>query len=428
MHLFFKKKIQIESESQLNGDISIMGCFPTEDQLRWHDYEMGMFVHFSINTFNNKEWSDGTLDPMSFNPSALDAEQWVKVGKDLGAKYMILTAKHHDGFCLWPTKTTEYSVKKSPYKSGAGDIVKEFTEACRKHQMGAGLYLSPWDRHEPKYKDKDAYDTFYAEQLTELTSQYGDLVEIWFDGAGSTGRVYDWDRFMKICHKNQPHAMIFSMGDATIRWCGNERGYAKYPNWNAVSDEEFKASKWDKEQVQGNGTRWLPAECDVPIRLGWFYHTYNQRTLKSLKHLMKIYHESVGYGAGLLLNITPDRRGLMPEKDAKRAKQIGDEIRRIYSHPIKSVASRGYTIDVNLESEMKIDRVMIQEDLTFGERIREYHVETFHNGTWKTIASGSSVGHKKIDVFKAIKVNRVLLVIQNAVDEPIIRNFAIFSS
>lgn len=399
---------------------------PTTAQLVWQELELGMFVHFGINTFHNVEWSEGNLDPKTFNPTKLDAEQWVRVAQSLGAKYLIFTAKHHDGFCLWPTETTDYSVKSSPYKEGQGDVVAEVVAACRKQKLQVGLYLSPWDRHEPSYKDKTAYDKFYVRQLTELCTRYGPLVELWFDGAGSEGREYDWPSIIGVVKQHQRPAMIFNMGEPTIRWAGNEDGVAPYPLWNVVPEAEVPDFARGRGKTDGTGTVWLPAECDVPIRNGWFYHTDNEHTLKPLDKLLDIYEKSVGRGANLLLNVAPDRRGLIPEADARRAKELGDEIQRRYAKPLATKSDSGFTIPIFFDKPERVNCVISQEFLYQGERVRAYAVEVLAAGAWQTVATGSSIGHKKIDRFATVEASAVRLRVTESVDLPQLRTFAVY--
>ncbi|MET7307820.1 alpha-L-fucosidase [Streptomyces sp. NPDC005571] len=241
-----------------------MTIIPTPGQLAWQQDGFGLFLHFGINTFNNKEWSDGTLDPATFDPTDLDAGQWVDTAVAAGAKYVVLTAKHHDGFCLWPTGTTDYSVAASPWRGGRGDVVAELSRACRKAGIGLGLYLSPWDRNADCYDDPEAYDAFYLRQLTELCTNYGPLYELWFDGAGSEGRAYDWDAIMAVIDEHQPQAMVFNLGRPTIRWVGNEDGLAS-DSCRYVTDST-DISLYDDGPAALDTTRYLPPECDVPIR------------------------------------------------------------------------------------------------------------------------------------------------------------------
>lgn len=397
---------------------------PTLQQLAWQDLELGMFCHFGMNTFCDQEWGDGTDSPDKFNPISLDAKQWVSIAKKAGFKYFILTAKHHDGFCLWQTETTDYSVRSSPWKEGKGDVVAECAKACEELDMPFGIYLSPWDRHEPCYENKEAYDDFYAAQLTELLTWYGPMVEIWFDGAGSEGREYDWRRIMDIVKKYQPDAMIFNMGAPTIRWVGNEDGVAPYPCWNTAT--EARQSMFTDEMANWlpETPDWIPAECDVPIRKGsWFWHPNDEDSLRTLDELMDIYYRSVGHGTNLLLNVAPDDRGLIPEADEKAVIEFGQEIERRFSKPIAK--TRGLKLEFK-QKETLVDHVVLMEDIAHGERIREYELIAHTQDGRVSLVKGSAIGHKKIDRFDAIRANSLELIIKNADDIPMMRSFEAF--
>ncbi len=420
---------------------------PSPKQVEWLDAEIGMFCHFGINTFYNKEWSDGTLDISKFNPKKLNCEQWIKVAKDLGARYMIATAKHHDGFCLWPTKTTEYCIRNTPFKEGKGDIIQEFITACKKHKMKIGIYLSPWDRNQERfgcYKDEDAYDEFYCQQLTELLTWYDvDIFEIWFDGAGSAGHRYDWEKIVGVIKKHQPNALIFGMGDPTIRWVGNENGYAPYPSWyvlnspggfNEIEKIEVKGVGLKLRESHGFGNRFIPPECDVPIRRWcWFYHTNNRILLKSLNHLIDLYDKSVGRGCNLLLNLAPNREGLLEKEDAKRAKQLGELIRTRYSIPIKEISENIESpmekgvFELVLDYPTKINCVVSQEDLSIGQRIRQYNLQFWNGNSWMILYEGLSIGHKKIDHFKRITATKIRLSVINSLLPPKIKNLSVYN-
>jgi len=270
---------------------------PTPQQLAWQESELTMFLHFGINTFTDREWGDGKEDPKLFNPIELDARQWVQVAKDAGFKYMILTAKHHDGFCLWPSEYTEHSVKNSPWRAGKGDVVRELADACQEAGMKMGIYLSPWDRHEQTYGDSPVYNQYFRNQLTELLTNYGEISEVWFDGAcgeGPNGRrqEYDWQSYYEVIRKLQPNAVIAICGP-DIRWVGNEDGVARETEWS-VQD----ANPVIHKDIEGKV--WYPAECDVSIRPGWFWHKSQDDKVKSLEHLLDIYYKSVGRNRTLL--------------------------------------------------------------------------------------------------------------------------------
>ena len=400
---------------------------PTKQQLAWQDMELGMFCHFGMNTFCDQEWGEGTDSPELFNPVQLDARQWVRTAKEAGFRYFVLTAKHHDGFCLWPTATTDYSVASSPWKGGKGDVVRECADACRAEGIGFGLYLSPWDRHEPCYADPKAYDDFYARQLEELLTGYGDLVEIWFDGAGSEGREYDWKRIMGLIKQHQPDAMVFNMGAPTIRWVGNEDGLAPYPCWNTA--ESARVSMFSEASLNWlpETSRWVPAECDVPIRKDrWFWHPDEEHTLLSLEQLMDIYYRSVGHGATLLLNVAPDDRGLMPDADVERVMAFGDEVRRRLGQPVATTSGSAEQIELRLPEKERIDHIVTMEDIAYGERIHEYTIEAEVDGEWVQLVSGSAIGHKKIDHIRPIVTDNFRLKIVQAVDLPVIRQFAVY--
>lgn len=401
---------------------------PSKQQLQWQDMEMGMFCHFGMNTFCDQEWGEGNDSPDLFNPSRLDARQWVRTAKEAGFKYFILTTKHHDGFCLWPTRTTDYSVKSSLWRQGQGDVVRECADACMEEGIGFGIYLSPWDRHEPCYENKEAYDDFYAEQLTELLTQYGPLVEIWFDGAGSEGREYDWPRIMGLIEQYQPDALIFNMGAPTIRWVGNEDGVAPYPCWNTA--ESARVSMFTEESLTWlpETPRWVPAECDVPIRKEhWFWHPDDEHSLHTLDHLLDVYYRSVGHGCNLLLNLAPDHTGLLPETDVERVLEFGNELRKRFSVPLAETSSTGSIVELLMETEESINHIVLMEEISQGERIRAYVLEAWQQDTWTELVRGSAIGHKKIDSFDTIRTDRIRLRVLESAGEPLIRSLKTFN-
>ncbi|MEK3770683.1 alpha-L-fucosidase [Paenibacillus sp. FSL R5-0887] len=402
-------------------------ALPSREQLEWQDLELGMFCHFGINTFCDQEWGEGNDSPAVFNPLHLDAHQWVSTAKEAGFRYFILTAKHHDGFCLWPTATSTYSVASSPWKEGRGDVVKECAEACRELGVGFGIYLSPWDRHEPCYADPQAYDDFYALQLQELLTGYGPLTEIWFDGAGSEGRNYDWQRIMDLIKRHQPGAMVFNMGAPTIRWVGNEDGVAPYPCWNTANSARGSMfSEASLNWLPGTPS-WVPAECDVPIRKDrWFWHPEEEHLLLSLEQLMDIYYRSVGHGATLLLNVAPDNRGLFPEADVQRLLEFGKEIRRRFDKALAVTAGTGDIVELELPAATVIDHVEIMEDIAYGERVEGYMLEAYSNGAWLELKRGSSIGHKKIDAFPPVVAEKIRLRVSEAAASPKIRRLAVY--
>ncbi|WP_441943690.1 alpha-L-fucosidase [Paenibacillus sp. 2TAB23] len=402
---------------------------PTQQQLAWQDYELGMFCHFGLNTFCNHEWGEGKDSPEAFNPTELDARQWAKTAKQAGFRYVMLTAKHHDGFCLWPTNTTAYSVQSSPWRNGEGDVVRECSEACLEEGLGFGIYLSPWDRHDPRYPDEAAYDEIYCEQLTELLTGYGPLVEVWFDGAGSEGRQYDWPRIMDLVRKYQPNAIVFNMGAPTARWVGNEDGVAPYPCWNTADEARVSMFTNDMTAWLPETPDWVPAECPVPIRGNhWFWHPNDETPLRSLEELIDIYERSVGHGAMLLLNAAPDSRGLIPDAEVKRLLELGDEIKRRYGTPLAE-SSGSNSVSIRLEQEADIHRIVLMEQIERGERVRSYMVEAESGGEWTVIARGSAIGHKKIDrLLQPARTSHIRLTILESVGTPHIRSFSIYNT
>ncbi|MFF1357311.1 alpha-L-fucosidase [Streptomyces sp. NPDC058297] len=379
-----------------------MTAIPTPWQLAWQQDGFGLFLHFGINTFNGEEWSDGSLDPATFDPTELDADQWAETAVAAGAKYVVLTAKHHDGFCLWPTSTTDYSVASSPWQDGKGDVVAELSRACRTAGLGLGLYLSPWDRNADCYDDPAAYDAFYLRQLTELCTRYGPLYELWFDGAGSEGRTYDWDAVMAVIDKHQPDAMVFNMGRPTIRWVGNEDGLAEDPCWYVT--ESTGISVYDDGQAALDSARYLPPECDVPIRANWFWQPDDLHTLKSADHLLGIWYRSVGLGAGLLLNVPPDRRGRIDDADRTRLLDFTDSTARRFAEPIPATLT---TIDggiqVSFAEPVRIDHLELREDLTAGQHITRHEVVA----DGQLIAVGQTVGVRRIHAFDPVAVREL---------------------
>jgi alpha-L-fucosidase len=393
-------------------------ALPSPSQIRWHDLELGMFCHFGLNTYTEREWGDGTDPPSLFHPEQFDARQWVRVAKRAGFRYLVLTAKHHDGFCLWPTRTTDYSVRSSPWRNGNGDVVKEVAEACREEGLLFGLYLSPWDRHAPCYQDQAAYDDMYAEQLTELLTGYGPIAEIWFDGAGSEGRTFDWERFTALMIRYQPEAMRVNMGKPTVRWIGNELGVAPYPCWNTMESKH-----------QPGGLEWVPAECNVPLRKRrWFWHTNEESKIHELSELLDMYYLSVGNGCNLLLNVAPDARGLIPEADARRVAEFHDELQRRFAKPLVDLSGQGSEMTVNFSGPRMADHVILMEDLHYGERVTSYVLEAEFAGEWIPIVRGSAIGHKKIDRFTPVRTERLRFRTLQSTGTPVIRRFAVFHS
>ncbi|MFT4217549.1 MAG: alpha-L-fucosidase [Micropruina sp.] len=364
----------------------------TPQQLAWQQLGVGMFVHFGMNTFHGVEWSDGTLPAESFAPSELNADEWVEVAVAMGARYLVLTTKHHDGFCLWPTATTDYSVASSPWRQGRGDVVRDVAEACARAGIGLGLYLSPWDRNHPAYSDPDRYAEVYRQQVTELCTGYGPIVEFWFDGAGSEGYRYRWDEVMEVIHRHQGDAMVFNMGNPTIRWVGNENGLASDPVEYVVDHGQM--SNYTVETIDYAEALYLPPECDVSLRRGWFWASDDEP--KTLDHLMAVYYGSVGLGAGLLLNVPPDRRGRIDPADAARVREFGAEVERRFGRPtplrLTQLAPGRWRARTEDGRPVDFDHVELAEDLIGGQRITGHRIVL----DGRVVAQGLTVGVRRL--------------------------------
>ncbi len=390
------------------------------------------FVHFGMNTFTDREWGEGTEDPGLFDPEDLDPRQWVEACKLAGMGMLILTAKHHDGFCLWPSRYTKHSVKFSPWRQGRGDVVREVSEACRSDGLGFGLYVSPWDRHETTY-GTPRYNRYFIRQLRELLTEYGTISEIWFDGACGEGpngkkQEYDWGAYYGLVRRLQPEALIAICGP-DIRWVGNEMGLAREDEASTQEVPLGDDSAVRRHQIlwQRGRSVWWPAECDVSIRPGWFYHASQDGEVKTLSQLTEIYYASVGRNSNLLLNIPPDTRGLFNDSDVSRLREMGRWVRGVFGRSIARTSGEGTKVELSLPISSTIDNVVIQEDISKGERIREFVVQGF-NGGWRDLARGSVVGHKRILRIEETEVEAIRLVIGRAEGRPQIRTLAIHSS
>lgn len=415
---------------------------PTPQQLEWQKMELTAFLHFGINTFTDREWGDGTEDPKLFNPTNLDADQWVRTLKEAGFQMVILTAKHHDGFCLWPSRYTTHSVASSNWKDGKGDVVREVRDACTKYGMKFGVYLSPWDRNAPCYGDSPKYNQYFIDQLTELLTNYGEVHEVWFDGANGEGpngkkQEYDWDRFYETIQRLQPKAVMAIMGD-DVRWVGNEKGLGRETEWSATvltpgiyGRSETNNAKLGISNMSADlGSRamlekatelfWYPSEVDVSIRPGWFYHTYEDSKVKSVKQLMDIYCQSVGYNSVLLLNIPPDREGRINAADAQRLKEFAEFRKKAFADNrvvagdtpwnTAAVSSRSYA----LKPASTVNWVMVQEDIAQGQRIEKFTIDAYTQGAWKTMGEGTTVGYKRMLRFPDIQADSLRLTINES--------------
>ncbi len=431
---YYEKTVDLPANATLEEKLDMAArVVPTSQQLAWQELGLTAFLHFGINTFTDREWGDGKEDPALFNPTELDAEQWVKTLKDAGFNLVILTAKHHDGFCLWPTKTTDHSVASSPWKDGKGDVVADLRAACDKYGMKMGIYLSPWDRNSQKYGDSPAYNDQFVEQLTELLTNYGKIDEVWFDGACGEGpngkkQEYDWVRFREVMERLQPEAVLAITGD-DVRWVGNEGGVGRETEWSVtpLMPSIFPESAAHNDSLGINGMSkalgshelidkadklfWWPSEVDVSIRPGWFYHDHESP--KSLNHLANIYLSSVGRNSVLLLNIPPDRRGLIADADVERLKEFREWVVSNFSNNlVKSADESGITMA--LEPGTRVNAVVLQEDIARGQRVEEFTIEAFADGAWSPVAEGTTVGYKRIMKFDETTADSLRMVVKSS--------------
>jgi alpha-L-fucosidase len=452
---------------------------PSQSIVDYQAMELVGFVHFNMNTFTDKEWGYGDEMETTFNPTKLDVEQWVKSAKAGGFKELILTAKHHDGFCLWPTKYGEHSVKNSPYKNGKGDIVKEFTDACRKYGIKPGLYLSPWDRNHAKYGSPE-YITYYKNQLIELLSNYGEISEIWFDGAnGGDGyyggarekrtidskTYYPWAEIKSIVRKLQPNAKIFSDAGPDVHWIGNENGIAGETFWSTINIDQVIVGGSGQEKYLNSGDEkgkyWVVGQCDVSIRPGWFFHATENDAVKTPEQLVDLYYKSVGRNAIFLLNIPPNRDGLFESNDVASLKEFKSILDETFAKnlatnatvKVSNVRSKaaafsakniidnnnqsfwavddgdtGASFEVILPAEQTFDRLLLQEPIQYGQRISKFEVQAWVNQQWKIISTGTTIGYKRLLRFDAVKSNKIKVLITAFNNTPAISNFGLYKS
>jgi alpha-L-fucosidase len=406
---------------------------PSPSQLAWQRDELALFLHFGVNTFTDREWGDGKESPSIFNPERLDARQWARAAKAAGFRAMILTAKHHDGFCLWPTKATAHSVASSPFRDGRGDVVREFVDACRAEGLKPGLYLSPWDRHEPRYGDSPAYNDFYVDQLTELLTRYGRIDEVWFDGANGEGpngkkQTYDWPRVWGLVRKLQPQAVMFSDAGPDVRWIGNEHGTAGDPNWSTVDPDvvTFPGATGPKvipmlQHGDPNGSVWRPGETDVSIRPGWFYHPAEDARVRSVDDLVSLYFSSVGRNSKLLLNVPPTRDGLLHDTDVSRLAGMRAALDRMRSSEVTAGARARWRVtgtdsavsSMTLRGDASVSLAELREDVAHGQTVARYtlDVRTASNAAWQTVSTGTTIGYCKLDRFTPVTVREARLIV-----------------
>jgi alpha-L-fucosidase len=405
---------------------------PTPAQLVWQRDELALFLHFGVNTFTDREWGDGRESPAIFNPSRFDAGQWARAARAAGFRAMVLTAKHHDGFCLWPTKTTRHSVASSPFRGGNGDVVREFVDACRAEGLRAGLYCSPWDRNHPAYGDSPRYNDVFCDQLTELLTGYGDIHEVWFDGANGEGpngkkQEYDFPRFWSLVKRLQPESVIFSDAGPDVRWIGNERGVAGETNWSTVDPRIVPVPGMSGDEVmrsltQGDrdGTVWRPGETDVSIRPGWFYHPAEDARVKTVDQLVGLYFTSVGRNSKLLLNVPPTRDGLLHDTDVARLAGMRARLDALFADNLvmgvdpvfRRTGDRSGIMEADLGRTVTVGISMLREDIEFGQLVDRYVIEGAGDGGWVTMATGTTIGYCKLDRFAPVHVRRIRVTIE----------------
>lgn len=452
------------------------GPVPSARQLQWHELEFCGFIHFSMNTFTDKEWGYGDESESLFNPTDFDADQIVSTAAAGGMKALVLTCKHHDGFCLWPSKFTEHSVKRSPWKNGKGDMVKEFADACRRHGLKFGVYLSPWDRSRADY-GRPEYITYFRNQLRELLTNYGPVFEVWFDGAnGGDGyyggarekrtinrkTYYEWPNTWKLIRHLQPDACIWSDAGPDIRWAGNEIGRANQTCWATLKAADFAPGEADAKRLSSGdrpGTDWVPADCDVSIRPGWFYHAKEDAKVKSADALLEIYFKSVGHGASLLLNLPPDRRGKIHENDVTALTNFHNKLEAIFAHNLASDAravasSRGNdarfaapnvlddrretywaTDDAVTNAELVLEFkqpvtfniVRLREYLPLGQRIEGFALDSWQVDCWVEFGRGTSVGNCRLIRGRPLTTNKIRLRILQAAACPALSELGVFA-
>lgn len=447
-----------------------VGAIPSERQRAWHDLEMYAFIHFGVNTFTGQEWGHGDEATAVFNPTALDCRQWCEVFRDAGFTGVIITAKHHDGFLLWPSAVSEHDVSESPWKDGRGDVLRELSDACREYGLKFGVYLSPWDRNHPAYGvDDAAYNEYFKAQLREVLTDYGPVFEVWWDGANGDRndprkfQEYDWKGFLEVVRELQPQAVTFGAGFSDVRWVGNERGYAGETQWATFASTRRDPSRDAPIQLLNTGMEggdlWWPAETDVSIRPGWFYRASEDDRVKTVEQLLDIYYESVGHNTNLLLNIPPDTRGLIHERDAAVLRQFGAIIQQTFAENLLDGAtatasnvrgehitfSPANTIDGNdstywaTEDEMRrasimfelddpawCNRVDLREPIELGQRVRAFTVEVRVDGAWRQVAVGTTIGHRRILQFDTVKASAIRVTIEDSRACPLLAEVGLY--
>lgn len=467
---YFTGRVKFPVKPNLGAKEAIAArVVPYPRQLEWQKLEMTAFIHFDINTFTDREWGIGDESPELFNPVSLDAEQWVTVLGEAGMKMVIITAKHHDGFCLWPTMTTSHSVASSPWKEGRGDVIRELKDACDRHGLKFGVYLSPWDRNAKCYGDSPAYNRFYMDQLTELLTWYGQVDEVWFDGANDEGpggrrQEYDWQAYYDLIRELQPDAVTAIMGE-DVRWVGTETGYGRETEWSvtALAPGGTPSSRAINEMLgltpmsgdlggstllsKAGAVYWYPAEVDVSIRPGWFWHASEDSLVKDVDRLADIYLSSVGRNAVLLLNVPPDNRGLITDYDIRSLQAFKTWIDDLYDTNLLDGA-RPYgqgtssAIDGDNTTSWSPSRnnvasfvpaiaatfnvAMLQEDISRGQRVEKFVIEALADAKWDTIATGTTIGYKRLIRFPEVRADEIRLTIVSSRATPHISTFALY--
>lgn len=458
---------------------------PTELQTRFSDLGYYSFIHYGMNTFTGEEWGTGREDPAQFCPTAVDTDQWVRVLKESGSKGVIFTAKHHDGFCLWPSAYTEHSIKNSPYQGGRGDIVRQMSDSCKKYGMKFGIYLSPWDMHEETYAT-DAYNDYFVNQLTELCTNYGELFTIWFDGAKAKDApdfTYDFDRYFAVIRELQPNCAISNQGP-DVRWIGNEAGIARESEWSVISKGSESAQAVEERSQRGRdqaqalqsvaydaedvGSRevvlkyknliFKPAEADVSIRPGWFYHAEQDDQVKSVKKLCDMYYKNVGGNSFLLLNVPPNPQGVIAEPDVRALKAFGEQLALDFSRPVEGItltvgnadgmrteeqanalltdgsyrlADDTYILDLDFEGERELSRVVLKEDISYSQRVEAFDVYAKVNGRYQKLEECTVIGSQKICRLDQNRKNPsraegIRIVIRQSRSNPVLRSIALY--
>lgn len=456
--------VAVWSMGVVGQKIKPFGPTPTRQQMDWHDMEFYIFMHFGPNTFTDLEWGHGTEDPNSFNPTQLDCRQWARIARDAGAKGIIITAKHHDGFCLWPSKFSTHTVRESKWRDGKGDVLRELSDACKEYGLKFGIYISPWDRNHPKYGTPE-YNDVYVQTMQEAVAAYGPIFEMWWDGANGEGpngkkQEYDFRRFEKVIRQIAPDAVVFSDIGPDIRWVGNENGIAGETNWNLLDTAGFKRGAGGPPQDtlnQGNinGKNWIPAECDVSIRPGWFYHKSEDDKVKSAADLISLYVKSVGRGANFLLNVPPDSRGLIHPKDSaslmafrtlreelfadnlayRKKVTVSDQLVGYlpelltdgvrFSHWAPPDNKKNCWIEIDLGEEKRFNTVILQEYIEYGQRVKAFAIEVWDGNAFKEVARATTVGCKRILQFDQQNASKVRLRILDSKAAPVLSNIEV---